>query len=247
MDDLNQKKNEEKAILMRNLDALHERMAAAAERAGRDPQKLRLVAVTKQVDLYRVQTAAACGLDCFGENYPEQALDKIQSLDGRQKIEWHMIGHIQSRKSDTVAAWFDRVHSVDRMKIARRLQRDCQALDKVMPVLMEVNLTGEESKYGWPAWDELAWNNLVPSFEEIGSMQNLHVDGLMSMPPFFDDPENTRPVYQKLRRLQSFLKTELPSMIWDELSIGTSFDYEVAIEEGATFVRVGTALFGPRS
>jgi hypothetical protein len=247
MDGMNQGQSEERAILQKNLDVLQERMAAAAERAGRDPQGVRLVAVTKQVDLHRVETAAACGLDCFGENYPEQAMVKIQNLDVSQKIEWHMIGHIQSRKSDTVAAFFDRVHSVDRMKIARHLQRDCQALDKVMPVLIEVNLTGEESKYGWPAWDESAWDALLPPFRKIGNLQHLRVEGLMSMPPFFDDPENTRPIYQKLRRLQSFLQAELPSMVWDELSIGTSFDYEVAIEEGATFIRVGTALFGPRS
>jgi hypothetical protein len=138
------------------------------------------------------------------------------------------------------------VHSLDRMKIARYLDRYCGELARKMPVLLEVNLSGEESKYGWPAWDESAWDELVEPFDRIAQMPNLTVSGLMSMPPLFEDPEATRPLYQRLRRLQAFLRKSIPAASWDELSIGTSFDYEVAIEEGATMVRIGTELFGPR-
>jgi hypothetical protein len=138
------------------------------------------------------------------------------------------------------------VHSVDRLKIARYLDRHCREMGKVMPVLIEVNLSGEDSKYGWHAWDEGCWFEMLFTFREIINFPNIEVRGLMSMPPFFDDPELTRPIYKKLRRLQQFLREELPEAKWEELSIGTSFDYEVAVEEGATMVRVGTDIFGPR-
>jgi len=229
-----------------NLAVVRRNIAEAARRSGRDPEDVRLVAVTKQVPLDMVRAGIEAGLTCFGENYPEQAVEKILALQSEQKIQWHMIGHIQSRKSRTVCQHFDSVHSVDRMKIIRHLDKYCHELSRVMPVLVEVNISGEDSKYGWSAWDEHAWGQLVPPFREMTQAENLDVQGLMSMPPFYDDPKKNRPLYQKLRRLQAFLREEVPQSKWNELSIGTSFDYPVAVEEGATMVRIGTQLFGSR-
>jgi len=193
-----------------------------------------------------IQAGIQAGLNCFGENYAEQAMEKILSLKDQKMLEWHMIGHVQSRKAEIVCEYFDMVHSVDRMKIARHLSRFAHKMGKMMPVLCEVNLSGEESKYGWRADDEKVWPHLAESFNEISQLPQLEIRGLMTMPPFFDDAERTRPIYIKLRRLQDFLRTQLPGVAWDELSGGTSFDYEVAIEEGATIVRIGTDIFGAR-
>jgi hypothetical protein len=193
-----------------------------------------------------IQAGIQNGITCFGENYADQAAEKIQALEGHTGVEWHMIGHIQSRKAQTVCEYFDLVHSVDRMKIARYLDRYSGEMNRVLPVLMEVNVSGEDSKFGWPAYDEEGWENLLTPFRQIAELPNVEIRGLMSMPPLFEDPEKTRPLYKKLVRFRQYLQQEIPDVCWDELSIGTSFDYEVAIEEGATMVRVGTDIFGSR-
>ncbi len=234
------------AQIKQNVKAIQERINRAAESVQRDPQKVKLVAVTKLMDVETIQAGLEAGLRCFGENYPEQAAEKIQVIEAEDSIEWHMIGHIQSRKTDTVCKYFDMVHSVDRMKIARYLDRYSRENSLTMPVLIEVNLSGEESKYGWEASEEGRWKELIPDFKEIANLQNIKIRGLMSMPPFFDDPERTRPIYQRLNRLQLFLKEEIPEVSWQELSIGTSFDFEIAVQEGATMVRIGTEIFGER-
>lgn len=237
---------EKVAFIKNNLDQVVLRMMHAAEKAGRDAREITLVAVTKLMSIETIQAGIEAGLRIFGENYPEQAAEKIMALGKNQDLTWHMIGHIQSRKANTVCASFDWVHSVDRMKIAGYLDRYCNQANRVMPILLEVNLSGEESKYGWKAWDEDHWTELIPQFMKISQMANIEIRGLMSMPPFFEDPELTRPYYQRLRRLQAFLRDQLPDITWNELSIGTSFDFEVAIEEGATQVRLGTIIFGSR-
>ncbi|MBG0783926.1 MAG: YggS family pyridoxal phosphate-dependent enzyme [Anaerolineaceae bacterium] len=229
-----------------NLARIQSKIDAAAARVGRDPQSISLLAVTKLLPLEVVQSAYAAGLRCFGENYPEQAVEKIIAMAAYPEIEWHMIGSTQSRKAELVSRYFNKVHSVDRLKIARYLNRYCGELDKVMPILIEVNLSGEESKAGFPAWHEDQWTELTIALDEIVDLPNLNVRGLMTMPPLYNDPELSRPIYRKLKRLQQSLKGQFPDICWDELSIGTSFDYEVAVEEGATVVRIGTELFGPR-
>jgi hypothetical protein len=229
-----------------NLEGIQEKIQKAAEKSGRTAEDIQLVGVTKLLPLSLVQAGVAAGLTCFGENYPEQALEKIEALKGTPGIEWHMIGHIQSRKAETVARYFDMVHSLDRLKVARLLDRHCGELGRTMPVLLEVNLSGEESKSGWAAWDEERWEDLLAPFGQIANLAHLQIRGLMSMPPLFDDPEATRPLYRRLRRLQAFLQRSMPDVSWEALSIGTSFDYPVAIEEGATMVRIGTELFGSR-
>ena len=238
--------SEKVALIKENLATIKTRMAKSAERSGREVKDIKLVAVTKLLSLETIKAGIAAGLRDFGENYPEQAEEKICALAGGEKLTWHMIGHIQSRKTRTVCSHFDWVHSVDRLKIARYLDRYCAEINRIMPILIEVNVSGEESKHGWNAWDENSWPDLVAQFKEISLFPHIKIHGLMSMPPFFDDPEKTRPFYQRLGRLQQFLKDQLPEISWDELSIGTSFDYEVAIEEGATIIRLGTTIFGAR-
>ncbi|MBG0771277.1 MAG: YggS family pyridoxal phosphate-dependent enzyme [Anaerolineaceae bacterium] len=229
-----------------NLEVIRLKIREAAEKSGRNPSAIQLIGVTKLLPLEVVQAGVEAGLSSFGENYPEQAIEKIEELKGVTDIQWHMIGHIQSRKTEIVCRYFDMVHSLDRIKIARLMDRYCGDLNRQMPVLLEVNLSGEESKGGWDAWVEDRWDGLLEPFTQIAEMENLRIMGLMSMPPLSSDPESTRPLYQRLRRLQAFLRRELPNVTWNELSIGTSFDYPVAIEEGATIIRVGTELFGRR-
>ena len=239
--------NERIDQIKRNFDLVQTRIAQAAERSNRDPGDVKLVAVTKLMPVETIEAGIAAGLRCFGENYPEQAAEKIESIDTEEEIEWHMIGHIQSRKTDTVCRLFDMVHSLDRMKIVRYLDRYAGEASRIMPVLIEVNLSGEASKYGWEASDERLWPELVPDFQEIASMKNIVLQGLMSMPPLFEDPERTRPIYRRLKRLQQFFREKIPGAEWGDLSIGTSFDFEIAVEEGATMVRIGTEIFGERS
>lgn len=240
-------KYEEKVVQIReNLESVRSRMGKAAERSGRRLEDIKLIGVTKLMPLDVIRAGIEAGVRSFGENYPEQAAEKITALAADVPIEWHMIGHIQSRKTDTVCEHFDMVHSVDRMKIARYLDRYSRERARVMPVLIEVNVSGEKSKYGWQASDQEAWQDLIPQFRQIAELPNIEIRGLMSMPPFFDNPELTRPIYRRLAVFQQMLRDSIPDVHWDELSIGTSFDFEVAIEEGATMVRVGTEIFGPR-
>jgi len=229
-----------------NYQEVERRIERAVKKSGRDRGEVKVIAVTKLLPVETIYAAIEAGLRDFGENYPEQAEEKIKALGKDVDVTWHMIGHIQSRKTSTVCEYFDWVHSVDRMKIARYIDRYSRDANLIMPVLIEVNLSGEESKFGYKAWEEKHWLDLVPQFKEIAAMSNLQIQGLMTMPPFFDDPELTRPYYKRLRSLQGFLSEQLPEACWETLSIGTSFDYEVAIEEGATMVRLGTSLLGPR-
>ncbi|MEZ0396989.1 MAG: YggS family pyridoxal phosphate-dependent enzyme [Anaerolineales bacterium] len=223
-----------------------ERIEAAARRAGREPQSVRLVVVTKSQPLEVVRAALKAGVRIVGENYAEEALPKINSLKDEFVVEWHMIGHVQSRKAALVAAHFDLLHSLDSLKLARRLNAFCEQAGRLLPVMLEFNVGGEASKYGFPAWDESAWPALLPEIEAILQLPHLRLCGLMTMPPLYEHPEQSRPYFQRLRRLQAFLARHLPQADWQELSMGTSVDYETAIQEGATFVRIGTAIVGPR-
>jgi pyridoxal phosphate enzyme (YggS family) len=158
-----------------------------------------------------------------------------------------MIGHVQSRKAQLVAGNFNFMHSLDSLKLARRLDRFCGEAGRRLPVLLEFNVGGEESKSGWEASDESRWPGLVEEAAQVLALPNLQVRGLMSMPPLGETAEFSRPFFQKVRRLREFLAGQFPQADFSELSMGTSSDYEVAVEEGATFVRVGTAIVGPRS
>jgi pyridoxal phosphate enzyme (YggS family) len=220
-------------------------IAEAASRSGRAPDAVRLVVVTKSQPLEVVRAAIEAGASILGENYAEEAAGKISALK-KSTVEWHMIGHVQSRKAGLVAANFSMLHSLDSLKLAGRLERFCAEANRTLPVLLEVNVSGEAGKFGFPAWDERRWPDLVPALAPLTEFLHLRVRGLMTMPPYFDDPEQTRPYFQRLRRLREFLAARLPSADWSELSMGTSADFIAAVEEGATFVRVGQAILGPR-
>lgn len=234
------------SIRERYLSAL-DTIASAANRSGRSPEAVKLVVVTKFQPLEVVQAAIEAGAVILGENYAEEGVTKIQSLQNLSAVEWHMIGHVQSRKAPLVAGHFNFMHSLDSLKLAKKLDRFCGEAGRVLPVLLEFNVGGEDSKGGWEAVDETRWEELLPEVSELLGMPNLQVCGLMSMPPLGMDAEFARPYFQKLRRLQEFFTSHLPQATWTELSMGTSSDYEVAVEEGATFVRIGTAIVGPRN
>jgi pyridoxal phosphate enzyme (YggS family) len=221
-------------------------IASAAKRAGRSPESVKLVVVTKAQPVEVARAAVEAGAAILGENYAEEGVMKIQSMRDFSAVEWHMIGHVQSRKAGLVAANFNFMHSLDSLKLARRLDRFAGEAGRTLPVLLEFNVGGEESKSGWQASDESRWQGLLAEVADVLSLPNLRVRGLMSMPPLGESAEFSRPFFQTLKRLQEFLSDQFPQADFTELSMGTSTDYEVAVEEGATFVRVGTAIVGPR-
>ncbi|MBL8049712.1 MAG: YggS family pyridoxal phosphate-dependent enzyme [Anaerolineales bacterium] len=223
-----------------------DKISSSAKKAGRNPDSVKLVVVTKSQPIETVRAAIEAGAKILGENYAEEGVTKIQSLRDFSAVEWHMIGHVQSRKAQLVAEHFNFNHSLDSVKLAKRLDRFCGEAKRTLPVLLEFNVGGEESKSGWQAFDESRWSELLTDVNEVMTLPNLQIRGLMTMPPIGDDAEFSRPFFQKLKRLQEFLAKQYPQVDFSELSMGTSLDYEVAVEEGATFVRVGTAIVGER-
>lgn len=235
-----------------NLAGVQERIAAAAERAGRDPADVLLIAVSKTHGLDMVEAAYAAGQRHFGENRVYEAADKIEEARAAlpPEVTWHMVGHIQSRKSSDAAALFSWIHSVDRLKIARHLSKDAVELERTLDGLIEVNVSGEESKYGfdlsrWPD-DDAQTETFFETVEKMLELPALKLHGLMTMAPYVEDPETVRPVFRRLREVWDALRERFPGHAWPHLSMGMSGDFEVAVEEGATMVRVGTAIFGPR-
>jgi PLP dependent protein len=235
--------------LAANISKVKDRIAAAARRAGRDPAEITLVAVTKTHAAEVVQAAAAAGLRDFGENRIEEAAPKIAAV-GREDLRWHMIGHVQNRKARDVArAGFVLVHSVDSFKLAERLSRLVTKAGRVQPILLECNVSGEAAKEGFAAWGGPAsWEALLPEWARILALPGVRVNGLMTMAPIVAEPEAARPFFQRLRELRDYVRARLPLAggRWQELSMGMTDDFEAAIAEGATIVRIGRALFGER-
>jgi pyridoxal phosphate enzyme (YggS family) len=223
-----------------------EKIAVAAQVSGRDPDSVRLVVVTKAQPLEVVQAAVEAGAHLLGENYPDESVSKISSLGPESGVEWHMIGHVQSRKARLVIEHFDLLHSLDSLKLAKRLDWMAEEAGRILPVMLEFNVGGEESKYGWSAENEKDWPALYPVIDSVLDLENLKVCGLMAMPPLEPDPEDARIYFKTLRLLRDHLAARYPQADWHELSIGTSADYEVAVQEGATLVRIGTAIVGSR-
>jgi len=211
-------------------------MEGAARRVQRDPREIKLVAVSKTVDVVRIKEAVEAGVSILGENYVQEAQKKIEEI-GRS-VAWHFIGHLQSNKAKHAVRLFDVVHSVDSLALAEELNRRAEQAGRVLKVMMEVNLSGETTKFGA---DEESVLNLA---KMIRHLHHLSLEGLMTMPPYFDSPEMSRPYYIGLRELKERMVREGIPM--KELSMGMSNDFEIAVEEGATFVRVGTAIFGTR-
>lgn len=229
-----------------NFQKVLERIERAALSSGRDPDDIKIVVVSKEKPIKTVHNAISAGIRIFGENYADEAVSKINSIIQYPNLQWHMIGHIQSRKARLVIEYFDYVHSLDSIKLATRLNKYAQDTNKIMPILIEFNISGEESKYGFPAWKEDAWHELLPSIEQVLESTHLVTRGLMTIPPYFTNPERSRPYFQKLGRLQRFLQSNFPNKNWTELSMGMSADFEIAIDEGATWVRIGQAILGKR-
>lgn len=219
--------------------AVRERLARAALRAGRRPEEVKLIAVTKNVPVEAIREAVDAGIAAVGENRVQEAQPKVAAL-GRD-VEWHFIGHLQTNKVKYLSAWASYIHSLDRLRLAQELEKQGARAGRKWRVLVQVNLTGEESKYG------LAPEQLRPFLEKIGDSAWLEVVGLMTIAPFTADPEETRPVFRQLRELAEALRRQgWPQTMLEHLSMGMSNDFEVAVEEGATMIRVGTAIFGPR-
>ena len=218
---------------------VRERIDAAARRAGRDPGKIALVAVSKTVDPARIRRAIEAGVDRLGENYVQEAQKKIEEL-GRAAA-WHFIGHLQSNKARAAVRLFDFVHSVDSLRLAEELSRAARQENRVLPVLLQVNLGQEATKFG--AGEDEVFRLL----EGMSSLPGIAVKGLMALPPYSENPEDSRPYFRALRELgEAVSRRNIPGVLMEELSMGMSHDFETAVEEGATMVRVGTAIFGPR-
>jgi PLP dependent protein len=233
------------ARIKTNLEIVQNKIQESSHSVGRDPKTVKLVVVTKGQPVEILRAALAAGIERIGENYPDEAEVKIKTL-GQVNAEFHMIGHLQSRKSKLVCEHFQWMHSLDSLKLADKLNRVLIEQKKRMPVLLEFNVGSEASKYGWQADDQKLWENLIPIVEKIKSFPNLEVRGLMSMPPLGVTPEKSRVYFKKLRDLRDYFEKNIQGLLLEELSMGTSYDYPLAILEGATFIRIGEAILGQR-
>ena len=222
-----------------NLQQIHADIAAACARSRRDPQSVRLVAVSKTHPAAAIEAARNAGQSLFGENYVQEFLVKVEAV--APPVTWHFLGHLQSNKVKYLAGKVAMIHSVDRLSLAEEIDRQWGKLGATAEVLIEVNLGAESSKAG------IAEGELEPLLRQITTLPHVAVRGLMLLPPYCADPEEVRPYFRRLRELAAEMAAlELPGVCMDELSMGMSHDFPVAIEEGATLVRVGTAIFGER-
>jgi pyridoxal phosphate enzyme (YggS family) len=236
---INDQPASQQEVLAANIAHVRSTIAHAARRAGRDPAEITLVAVSKTRPVELVEMAYNLKVTDFGENRVQEALPKIATFHP-QGVRWHMIGHLQSNKAGKVVGAFDSVQSVDSLALAQTLQRQAAKRAIRLPVLLEVNVAGEESKSG------VQPDEVLSLARQIAELPALEVQGLMTVAPLVDDPEKVRPVFRSLRELRDLLRGELPECSWQHLSMGMTDDYSIAIEEGATIVRVGRAIFGER-
>jgi PLP dependent protein len=238
------------SAIRRRLGLVREQIDTAARGAGRSPDSVRLVVVTKGQPMHVVQAAIDAGAHILGENYAEEAVSKISAVQGgtgsAPRVEWHMIGHIQGRKAKLVAANFELIHSLDSPKLALKLDGLAAELGRRIPALLEFNVGGEPGKHGWKAAEPDAWHMLLDDIAIVGGLPHLEIRGLMTMPPLAAVPEDSRRYFRLLRDLRDYLSANVPGVDWSELSMGTSSDFIVAVQEGATLVRVGEAIVGSR-
>ncbi len=236
--------------MMQTVRTIQQRMQAAAERAGRSVDEITLVAVSKTKPITDIAAAYAAGIRHFGENRSAEFAEKARSLSHLPDIQWHFIGHLQTRQSQPIAQSAAYLHAVDREKIAQRLSRQLQDAGRTLPVFIEMNVSGEESKGGFSAadWEQDTQQQaeLLRAVSNIVALPHLQVLGLMTMAPFRAPDDEIRSVFRRLRQLSAWLHTVLPALDAPALSMGMSGDFEIAIEEGATHVRVGSAIFGGR-
>ena len=226
-----------------NIARVRELIAQAAKKSGRAGDQIILMAVSKTIPPERIREAYQAGVRLFGENRVQEFSDKSDFISDLHGAKWHLIGHLQSNKAAKASELFDAIDSIDSLRLAERLNAAAEKLKKTLPVLIEVNVGGEESKSGVaPISNEM--ESILRAAEQLSSLQ---IRGLMTIPPFGDSPEKSRPYFRMLRELHDEIaRRKLPKLSMDELSMGMSHDFEVAIEEGATCVRIGTAIFGAR-
>ena len=230
--------------ITQNVAEVRQRIAAAARRVGRNPPEVTLMAVSKTFAPERIREAYAAGLRVFGENRVQEFAGKARTLTDLRDAEWHMIGHLQTNKAAKAVELFTAVDSVDSLRLAGRLNDSAQQIGKKLGVLIEVNVGGEAAKSGMPPESP----ELMELLQSAPSLEHLEFRGLMTIPPFAEDPQQARPYFRKLRELRDrILARKLPTIRMGVLSMGMSHDFEVAIEEGSTCVRIGTAIFGERN
>jgi hypothetical protein len=224
----------------KRLENVKDRINKAAFKCGRDPESIHLVAVSKTISANRVREAIMAGVTTLGENYVQEARNKFNVL-GTFPVSWHFIGHLQSNKAKYAVRLFDLIHSVDTLKLAHELNKQANKVNKTQDILIQINVSKEPSKSGSDI------QNAANLIKDIVLLENLSVKGLMAMPPFFNNPEKARPYFTALRVLRDQIQKVFPGVVLNELSMGMTNDFEVAIEEGATLVRIGTAIFGERT
>jgi hypothetical protein len=219
---------------------VHARIKKAAAACNRPLDSIQLIAVSKTMPAEIVKEAIEAGVTDLGENYIQEARDKVSAL-ATSDVNWHYIGHLQSNKAKYAVRLFDLIHSVDSLKLARELNKYAQKNDKIQSILVQVNVAREDTKSG------IYVENTIELLKNISQLENISVSGLMTMPPFFNAPEKVRPFFAALRKLRDEIRAEgIPNIAMQELSMGMTGDFEAAIEEGATMVRIGTAIFGER-
>nr|WP_294492271.1 YggS family pyridoxal phosphate-dependent enzyme [uncultured Mediterraneibacter sp.] len=226
-------------MLKENLEAVEEKIQAACKRAGRDRDEVTLIAVSKTKPVEMLREAYDLGVRIFGENKVQEIRDKYEALP--KDIQWHMIGHLQTNKVKYIADKVELIHSVDSLKLAETIEKEAVKHNRVIDILLEVNVAREASKFG------LAMEEVIPLFNKIGKLPHLRVRGLMTIAPFVENPENNRAIFADLHKLYVDIKEKnIDNGTVSILSMGMTNDYEVAIEEGATMVRIGTGIFGAR-
>jgi PLP dependent protein len=229
--------------IFENIARVQQQIHAAARRASRAPQEITLMGVTKTVTLQRIREAYAAGLRIFGENRVQEFAGKAEALHDLHEAEWHMIGHLQTNKAAKAAELFPHVDSIDSLRLAQKLNSAAEGFGKKLSVLIEINIAGEAAKSGL-APDSAALEELLKAAPELSSVE---IRGLMTVPPYNENPEQSRPYFRKMRaQFEEIVSRNLPAVHMEVLSMGMSHDFEIAIEEGANCVRVGTAIFGER-
>lgn len=227
--------------MQKKIDIIYQRIKEAALACGRDPESVRLVAVSKKIPSEQVLPAIDAGIKILGENYIQEAVEKIISISD-DTVAWHFIGHLQSNKAKYVVRHFELIHSVDSVKLAKEINKQAKKINKVQDILVQVNISKEQSKSGITVEESLTM------IKAISRLENISVKGLMTMPPYFNSPEKARPYFKALAELKNNIIAEsVHNITMDELSMGMTGDFEAAICEGATLVRIGTAIFGERS
>lgn len=231
-------------MLSERISSVFKKITAAALRTGRDPQEIKLIAVTKSQPIDKIKEASQLGLRIFGESRVQEAKAKIEALrefidQWKMNIEWHMIGHLQSNKAKDAVRLFEIIHSVDSEKLALIINKEAEKINKIQRILIQVKLSDEPSKHG------VSIEKIEDLIELCTKLPNIKVEGLMTIPPYSENPEESRPYFRKLRQIKEILSQKNYHL--NELSMGMSNDFEIAIEEGATMVRIGTAIFGERT